>query len=175
MQQEYKIRQTPANVFFLPCENEDGERWYDISLNGQGYPQIAEVRKMKDAICLLLEEMEKLGQDKINEINQDITKEHIERLAQNVGSTKEYQKTNGYIYVIQSNSLYKIGRAKHLQSRMKTYRSENPFGVEVVLQKEVDDYIGEETKLLRKFKNKKYRGEWFRLKQEDLEWIKQNI
>ena len=58
---------------------------------------------------------------------------------------------------------------------MKKYTTENPFGIKIVFQKEVDDYIGIEKKLLDKFKEKQVRGEWFKLNKQDIKWIKQNI
>ena len=86
------------------------------------------------------------------------------------------KKEKGYIYLVKSNGLYKIGRAKYPRDRIKTYQTENPFGIEIILVKEVDDYIGKETELLEKFKEKRIRGkEWFELNQKDIEWIKQNI
>ena len=89
--------------------------------------------------------------------------------------TKIKISTRGYIYLIKSNNLYKIGRAKNLKSRIKTYQTENPFGIEVIFQKEVDDYIGTEKDLLTRFENKRERGEWFKLNNEDIQWIKENL
>jgi hypothetical protein len=84
-------------------------------------------------------------------------------------------KLKGFIYVVKSKNLYKIGRAKHPKSRIKTYRTENPFGITVIFQKEVDDYVGIEEKLLDTFKEKRIKGEWFNLTPENIQWIKQNI
>jgi len=89
---------------------------------------------------------------------------------------KETKTKRGYIYLIRSKNLYKIGRALQLKERIKIYKTENPFGVKVVFQKEVDDYVGKEVKLLEKFQEKRAKGkEWFKLNQEDVNWIKQNV
>lgn len=79
----------------------------------------------------------------------------------------------GYIYILKSKNLYKIGRASNLKERMKTYKTENPFGIRVILQKKVDDYVEVEAKLLKEFKEKQVRGEWFKLDKEDLIKIKE--
>ncbi len=93
--------------------------------------------------------------------------------------TKEYPTKNknrrGYVYVLKSNRLYKIGRSKEFENRMKVYKTENPFGMKVILQKEVDDCVNKEIELLKKFEGKKHRGEWFKLDKEDIQWIKDNI
>ena len=88
---------------------------------------------------------------------------------------KERIPKKGFIYLIESNSLYKIGRCQNPRDRIKAYKTENPFGIKVIFQKEVDDYIDKEAKLLKKFKDKNYRGEWFKLNEEDIKWTKQNL
>lgn len=107
----------------------------------------------------------------------------IERLKTEREAKDKYEKaiikkednTKGYIYLIKSKNLYKIGRAKDIQGRIKTYKTENPFGIRVIFQKVVNDYIKTENKLLKRFKDKQIRGEWFELNKEDILWIKQNI
>jgi len=106
----------------------------------------------------------------MNRKKEEVKKE--QKLKQMPEKTK---KEKGYIYLLKSKNLYKIGRAKHLKERIKTYRAENPFGIKVIFQKKVDDYIGEEIKFLEKFKDKNYKGEWFKLNQEDIQWIKQSL
>lgn len=104
-------------------------------------------------------------------------KEFEEELLRYRGKTEkiERKKERGFIYILKSLEIYKIGRAKHLDSRIKAYKTENPHGIELLHQKEVDDYISVESNLLMKFKEKQVRGEWFKLSIEDIEWIKNNI
>jgi len=97
--------------------------------------------------------------------------EIIQKKEQKPEVRKKYQ---GYIYVLKSRNLYKIGRTNDFQSRMKVYQTENPFGVKIIFQKFVNDYIKAEQILLKKFKDKKVRGEWFKLDKDDILWIKQN-
>ena len=81
----------------------------------------------------------------------------------------------GYIYVIKSNNLFKIGRTKNIKERIKDYKTQNPFEIEVIFKKKVNDYVKAENKLLEKFKNKKKKGEWFELTEKDINWIKENV
>ena len=108
-------------------------------------------------------------------LNERIKSKQIEQQRYNQ-IEKETKTKRGYIYLIRSKNLYKIGRALQLKERIKIYKTENPFGVKVVFQKEVDDYVGKEVKLLEKFQEKRAKGkEWFKLNQEDVNWIKQNV
>jgi len=82
--------------------------------------------------------------------------------------------TPGFIYVIKSNRLYKIGKTIDLKSRERKYITENPFGIELVYSKLVSDYSKYERKLLDHFKDKLILGnEWFKLTDKDLTFIKQ--
>ena len=88
----------------------------------------------------------------------------------------DYKKKRGYIYLLKSNGIYKIGRSLNIKSRIDLYRTENPFGIRLIFQKEVDDYVKVESILLEKFKENKVKGkEWFDLNLKDVRWIKQNI
>lgn len=78
-----------------------------------------------------------------------------------------------YIYVLKSNWIYKIWRAKNIQNRLKKYTTENPFWIDVIFALKVKNYINNETILLKKFKNKQVRWEWFSLDWQDLLFIKE--
>ena len=51
--------------------------------------------------------------------------------------------------------------------------TENPFKIEVVFQKIIDNPEEAEKKLQNKFQQKKYRGEWFKLNNQDIKEIKE--
>lgn len=167
-----KKRIVPESIFFFRRENNKNERWFEIFLNGGYYPTISDAQKMLKTFTEFVEYLEKLGQDKIDKINKEIEENFIKEQNEIV-IPKVKEKKSGYIYLIKSKNLYKIGRAKYPKSRFKTYKTENPFRTEVIFQKEVDDYIGVEAELLKKFQDKKYRGEWFKLNQEDVDLIKE--
>lgn len=85
------------------------------------------------------------------------------------------KKIKGYIYLLKSKNLYKIGRALQIKDRIKTYKTENPFGIRVILQILVNDYIQVEKDLLEKFKEKNHRGEWFKFNKQDIDSIKKYL
>ena len=81
----------------------------------------------------------------------------------------------GFVYIIKVNDFYKIGRATNINGRMKRYITENPYETELIFKKEVDDYVKVEEFLLEKFKDKRVRSEWFKLTEDDIKWVKQNV
>lgn len=110
----------------------------------------------------------------LNDIK-DHLKEHKKRKEIEIYK-KENKKEIGYIYIIKSNGLYKIGRSKNIKNRIKLYKTENPFGIDVIFQKKVDDYINKEIKLLNMFNDKLKLGkEWFYLSDKDINLIKKII
>lgn len=85
---------------------------------------------------------------------------------------KKQKLLAGYVYVLKSQELYKIGRAVNLTKRMYGYTLHNPFGIEIKLSKIVSDSKGVERKLHKLFQQKNVSGEWFSLSDADLEVIK---
>ena len=77
----------------------------------------------------------------------------------------------GYIYVIKSGKYHKIGRTLNFKHRIKKYITENPNKVKIILCKKVNDYIGVENRLHSELKNKNYNREWFKLENEDINFI----
>lgn len=164
----------------------DGTNDICISINGfgdeNGGGKILPTIKEIDDMIFLLEELKKeiisKGGDKyVKQHNDSVIDYEFSMLKRNENENQEesYNRTEGYIYVIRSQNLYKIGRALCPFSRIKRYITENPFGIKVIIQKKVDNYIAVEQKLLKRFKEKQYRGEWFRLNKKDIKWIRQNI
>jgi len=78
-------------------------------------------------------------------------------------------KKPGYIYLLKSGGLHKIGRAGNFNQRLKFYKTENPFKTEVITQFYVEDSVKTERFLLDAFKNKKVKGEWFNLNDKDIQ------
>ena len=104
----------------------------------------------------------------IDEYNQRI----VERANAPIEPRPVAPKDNsGYIYIIRSESLYKIGRSKRKGCRLKRYRTENPYPVEPVMIMGVDNYIQEERVVLSMFKSKQRQGEWFGLEPCDVDTI----
>jgi len=88
------------------------------------------------------------------------------------GFTPQEKAKEGIVYVLKSKNVYKIGSTKDFNLRIKRYITENPFGVNIVLQGRVKNYREIEKKLQQKFGNKRVQGEWFKLSKEDIKYIK---
>jgi hypothetical protein len=175
MEEKYKKRIMPENIFFVRCKD-DKDEWFDISLNGSGYPSIDDAKKMKEAIVWFVEQLEELGENRINKINKEIIDEQNKDVRNIERPSKNKIKKKGYIYILKSNGLIKIGRTLTPKDRINTYKTQNPFDVELVFQKKVDDYLGVERMLIERYKNKRVKGkEWLILTTKDIQWIKNNI
>ncbi len=66
-------------------------------------------------------------------------------------------------YILKSNNLYKIGKTKDIEQRLKSYHIHSP-GFQLIRLIESD--IEKELHNLYKVKRKK--GEWFKLTEEDI-------
>ena len=129
--------------------------------------------KQIDEMIATLQNIRARGDDDIRKNNRKRLETAERRWQPRIEPGKEStHKIPGYIYVIKSREYYKIGRAKDFRSRKKTYITENPFGIRVVIQKEVQDYISTEKYLLDFFHPKRVRGEWFELDSQDIKWIR---
>jgi hypothetical protein len=160
--------------YFNLLKNKD-TRYYEHFLHGGGFTSF----ELKGWFAKSLIEYEKTGiasdklKRKILSYIKKEKKEYLEKNQKNEENNTLPNKKEGYIYLIKSQNLYKIGRAKKIKDRIRAYKTENPFGIEILLQVKVDNYIKEENMLLDMFKEKKVRGEWFSLNEEDVELIKE--
>lgn len=82
---------------------------------------------------------------------------------------------SGHIYLLRAihdSTLFKIGRAKDPNDRLKTFNVKLPFPIEYDCLVQTDDMYALESNLHAKFASKRLDGEWFRLEQEDVEYIR---
>jgi len=89
----------------------------------------------------------------------------------------QYKKphTKGYVYLVKAlhdETLFKIGRTNSPNKRMRTFEVKLPFAIECECLISTDDMYKLEGELHRKFKPKRLDGEFFRLDQSDVEYIK---
>ena len=110
-------------------------------------------------------------------VNEELTNEDYLFWLKATRRKVEYEKIErGYIYLLKCGGFYKIGITQNLEKRLKSYYvTENPFKIEIIFQKIIDNPEEAEKELSNKFQNKRFRGEWFKLNKEDVQWIKQNI
>lgn len=85
--------------------------------------------------------------------------------------TTKKQAEIGYVYLVESENLYKIGKTKNPTSRMNYY-STMPNKAELLFIEKVKNYSDCEKELHLFFAEKNYRGEWFTLDDSDIEVMK---
>lgn len=111
----------------------------------------------------------------------DIDRHNLEILAKtyNIDYRETKRKTSesnsknvGSVYLMEGDNYYKIGKAKDPISRHKTLSVKLPFEVEIVHTVESNQYGKLEKFLHEKFADKRTNGEWFKLDEDDIEYIK---
>ena len=158
-----KYNPFPMSFFFY--RRDDGKLWF--TLNGEHFPDRKTLKEMSSVLRQVL-----LFSDKeLKKLNLEITErqeeEEKELMEENRNSVKIRAPKKGFIYLIKSLNLYKIGRCEN-PNRIKTYRTENPHHIDLIFQIEVLDCVGIEKMLLEKYSSKKYKGEWFKLNTKDI-------
>jgi hypothetical protein len=81
----------------------------------------------------------------------------------------------GFVYVAfieaEGRALYKVGKSESPLQRIRQHQTSSPFEVKVASIYFTPDMQAEERTLHRLFSEKKVRGEWFALGQEDLQVV----
>ena len=83
----------------------------------------------------------------------------------------EPRPVKGFVYLLKSDGYYKIGKTIKPKDRLVRYEAENPHPIEVVHKKLVNDYTKSERKLLDKFADFKFRGEWFKFTKKQVDEV----
>jgi hypothetical protein len=80
--------------------------------------------------------------------------------------------TKGFVYLMRNNrnGYHKIGASKKPAVRERTLQSEDP-DISLLVAKEFPDMFKRERELHREFKEKRLRGEWFDLADEEIETV----
>lgn len=75
---------------------------------------------------------------------------------------------NGQVYLLKHHDAYKIGKSTDASRRYKEIRTQMPHETEEVHVIDTDDPSGIEAYWHNRFKNKRLKGEWFKLTAEDV-------
>lgn len=148
-----------------------GEQWADFPT--RKLPSHEDVELLISGIRQLYQEITPSDIQKINE--QIRLQDETEYLAQvedfyNKNSPKKKVNNPGFFYIGRSNSLYKIGISKNMKSREKSYKTENPFGFDIVFQCSVTRQNKCERAVAEAIgKSPKLRKEWFELNEAELQ------
>ncbi len=81
----------------------------------------------------------------------------------------------GYVYLLRTihdSTLYKIGRTNNPDNRLRTFNVKLPFPVEYEHLIKSDDMYQLESNLHRRFASQRINGEFFRLSETDVGYIK---
>jgi hypothetical protein len=81
----------------------------------------------------------------------------------------------GYVYILQSERRYKIGRARDLPARTKTNITSSPHEVVLLFAYKVADCNEAESELHKGFGAKRKKGEWFELDDWELDAIREYL
>jgi len=84
----------------------------------------------------------------------------------------QQQQYDGWIYVLQADQYYKIGQTVDLDRRLTQIVPQLPFPAELAHTFHTSDMNATETALHEKFADKRTHGEWFRLDEDDIAWLK---
>lgn len=104
-------------------------------------------------------------------INKEALKE-LEESEYNKDKRKSNIGTLKPIYLLQSESLYKIGIAKDVDSRWKSINN-LPYEVNIISYSDLINNPNKiEAELHNKYKNKRVNGEWFSLSPEEVEEVR---
>jgi hypothetical protein len=85
----------------------------------------------------------------------------------------EQERNTGYVYLMRSeNGYYKIGISKDVAKRLQSINYSIPIEIELIHSFRISDYQVVERFLHDKYSSKIFRYEWFKLDEQDIEWIK---
>jgi len=78
----------------------------------------------------------------------------------------------GYVYLLKGGNYHKIGLSKDTDRRMEEILPKLPFETELVCTIATEDMYGLESRLHEQFADKRANGEWFKLNEADVEYIR---
>ena len=87
---------------------------------------------------------------------------------------RSHRITQGYVYIVKMGEYYKVGKTLDMTCRMGEYTL-LPIEPEIVFCKKVGDYTQGERTLHEQYADKRVRGEWFKLTDEDIKKAKQLV
>lgn len=83
----------------------------------------------------------------------------------------ERRPVPGYVYVLEGNDTFKIGRAKDPTKRSETLATQLPYPVELLCSVWSEDCKALEAELHERYASKRLNGEWFDLSPDDVAYI----
>jgi hypothetical protein len=83
--------------------------------------------------------------------------------------------TKSSIYLIKGGSLFKIGRSKDINSRIKNLYTGSPVDLSIIHLRETANSANVESRLHKYFSEYRHHGEWFKFDERQLDWVIETI
>ena len=103
----------------------------------------------------------------IGEIEKNQTLETIEE-----STTEAATREDGYVYLLQFGNEYKIGSSNNVERRFREIKTQMPYDGKIIHTISTGDPVGIESYWHNYFKEKRLKGEWFKLSSSDLNYFK---
>ncbi|MBX3388056.1 MAG: GIY-YIG nuclease family protein [Phycisphaeraceae bacterium] len=81
----------------------------------------------------------------------------------------------GWVYLMESGGIYKIGRAVNVEHRHKEVETMTPHDLVILHRIKTDDSVGIEAYWHKRFESKWVKGEWFSLNDEDVKVMRERV
>jgi hypothetical protein len=155
------------SIHFTPDKESGGLMPYD---SGGAIPSSSTWREIAEQV----EKFYAIHSDaKIDRFNWfDLAKKHMPEAVSPRKVKNPARQIKGFVYLLRSGDYYKIGYAKNTHSRVALLEPKLPLESEIICEIRTGDVRDLERSLHEDFKEKRVRGEWFMLNDEDVEFIK---
>lgn len=80
--------------------------------------------------------------------------------------------SSGFIYILQMGQVYKIGKTRNLDQRVRNLAIQLPERADLIHSIRSDDIDTTERYLHRVFQRRRLNGEWFRLELLEIQWLR---
>jgi len=101
---------------------------------------------------------------------------NIEQLKEKIKELEKSLRDYPEVYIFQISNYYKIGKSSDVWRRFDDINVTIPYKLKSLFHQQVKNANKLETKIHQRFKNKRIKGEWFKLNKDEvkaiIKWIK---
>jgi hypothetical protein len=177
--EEYAILniETEARHFFRSEDDEEFDEKYFYSLYHDNPKKINNLKEWMAEWKPYLNKsktIEKIYNDVqlfLQKLESGELKEKYKPVERVKGQTKKKTGSNGYVYLVYSCGLYKIGKSKDQYSRTTLFSTIMPVEVKLIHSFHSEDYAGAESTLHKRYAENRKMGEWFKLNEDQIKEI----
>ena len=94
------------------------------------------------------------------------------RKSANSSGANDATREDGYVYLIQFGSEYKIGTSNNVERRFRQLKTQMPYDGKIIHTIAAGDPMGIEAYWHKYFDSKRLKGEWFKLTADDVKYFK---